>query len=145
MNRYVILAGVGIVIVATGLVFFLRPGASSPAGQGGTTPVLFPGDSGPPALSRQARSKEAVQSTFRNEIAPYNDDNVKLYKTAIEGDYALQLWRGDNTGGQALLTYNVGTGQWAVLTGGGGAWSVDGLVDAGVPRDIATALLAEMP
>jgi serine/threonine protein kinase len=91
-----------------------------------------------------AQSKEAVRSAFQKGLPPGNNDHTKLYDTVIAGGYALQLWKGDNMGGEALLKYDAAQDQWVVVTGGGGAWSVSDLVAAGVPQEAATILLANL-
>jgi hypothetical protein len=90
-------------------------------------------------------AKQAVQSAFKNKIVPNDKDNTKLRQTVIAGDYALQVWGSDVMGGEALLKYDAAQARWVVLAMGGGAWSVDGLVDEGVPRAAATTLLAGVP
>lgn len=112
--------------------------SNPPAVKPPTQPSTLPSSQ----TSPQARS---VQATFAAYMTPYNDDNIYLYDTSISGNFALQLWKGDNTGGEGLLKFDTGQGIWVVITGGGGSWSVYGLVQAGVPRDTATALLAAMP
>ena len=48
-------------------------------------------------------------------------------------------------GGEALLSYDTKYNQWNIVSWGGGAWSIDGLVEEGVQRDVAVGLLAHMP
>jgi len=140
MNRSIIILVVFLFIIigAFGVSFLLRP--SNPA------PIVQQGDSSQPISSTISvpadRLKEAVQFAFRNELAKHESDNTKLYETSIVEDYALQVWVGDIMGGQALLKYDDSQSRWILLDGGGGAWSVDTLVDVGVPEDIAVQLLA---
>ena len=60
------------------------------------------------------------------------------------------LYRGSTAAGQPLrggkcwryfLQYDSAKRAWVVITWGGGAWSLQGLVSAGVPEDAAKALL----
>jgi hypothetical protein len=88
----------------------------------------------------QGQSQEVVQQVFNAEVA--GEDNIRLYKTVLHAGYALQVWKGDNMAGEALLQYEVSTRQWQVITWGGGSWSTDGLVEFGVPADTAAALVA---
>jgi hypothetical protein len=84
--------------------------------------------------------RSAVESTFRN-----NPDHVKLQETVIVGEYALQTWVGDNTGGQALVKLDVPSNQWKIVNAGGGAWSADALIKVmGVPADVAAALMGQL-
>lgn len=83
----------------------------------------------------------AVRNTFQSSIPSNNPDRIKPRETVIADKYALQSWGGDVMGGQALLKYDARTGSWAVVDFGGGAWSVEGLVAAGVPRNEAEALV----
>lgn len=93
-----------------------------------------------------ARSPEDVKAAFQNEIAPYNDDNVKLYETVVVGGWAIQAWMGDVRSGEALLKYEAAQSKWILVSGGGGVWTVESLVDdMGVPPATAEALLRGLP
>ncbi len=144
MNRYatiLVILLILVVLVGGGVALFLYKNAQVAPGTGGiSNPVTLPSIPEP-----SSQTKAAVQSAFESEIAPYNNDNVKLYDTAVVGSYALQLWRGTHTGGEGLLTYDSKKGGWVVITTGGGAWSVAGLVEAGVPQETASALLVNLP
>ena len=142
MYRYIILFAVILLIIAgiAGFVVLSHPNNPAPANLPSFEPQTIPNPT-PPAN----RSKEDIQSAFQNEIAPYNNDNVKMHETVTSGDYALQVWIGNNTGGEALLKYDSAQGRWVVLSGGGGAWSVGSLVAAGVPKDTAAILLTGAP
>lgn len=85
----------------------------------------------------------AVRNTFQSNIPSNNPDNIKPRETVIADRYALQTWGGNVMGGQALLKYDARTGSWTVVDFGGGAWSVEGLVAAGVPRNEAEALVKQ--
>lgn len=142
MNRYLTIF-IGLVVIiglGIGAMFFLR---SIPAPlEEGSAPVSTPSNTTNSTVVVPAdRSNESVRAAFQSEIAPYDDDHTKLYKTVVVGEYAIQVWSGDNKGGQALLKYEVGQSQWVLISGGGGVWSLAGLVEMGVPQDTATALL----
>ncbi len=100
---------------------------------------------GVPEDTAKILTEKSVQFAFQDEIAPYNDDNSKLHETVVAGDYALQVWYGDNIGGEALLKYDNASGRWIVISGGGGAWSLDGLLAQGVPKYVAEILFAGVP
>ena len=140
MNGYKIFISLLIVllIVGSGVAYFVYKNNVTP-----TTPNGTPQTNGLPDVpSSSVQTQEAVQSAFLKYIAGHDSDNKKVRNTAISGGYALQVWSGNIMGGQALLKYSGSENGWVVLTLGGGAWSVDGLVEFGVPRAIATALLA---
>ena len=65
---------------------------------------------------------------------------INIGSTTISANYALQLWYDENIGGEALLRFDNSTG-WQVVSLGGGAWSVDTLVEQGVPRSVAVGLV----
>lgn len=88
-----------------------------------------------------AGTKEGVQAAFRTIIPLYITDPVTLGATVMADNYALQVWKSGNMGGQALLKYNLEQGLWIFITANGGAWSEAGLVSAGVPSDTAQTLL----
>jgi hypothetical protein len=97
-----------------------------------------------PSSSADSHSKEEVRATYQKAIIG-NKDNIKLYDTAISGIYAIQVWKGAVTGGEALLMYSTAKQRWVVLGGGGGAWSVEGLIGKGVSPADAAALRAALP
>jgi hypothetical protein len=145
MNRSAIIVLLAILLgaVVAG-VYFLRPAPAvtpQPNQQGvRITPV-----DDPYASQSGTQSKEAVQAAYRNALLKDNVDNIKLYQTTVSGRYALQSWRGDNSGGAALLKFDSVQNKWTIVNPGGGAWTVDALVEMGVPQDTASALLANMP
>lgn len=146
MNRYLIILAVLLVagIGAGGIFFLLRPDTTLPAG-GEAPVVVFPSDSAPAFTPQDDRQQAAAKAAFNKEVAANNQDNIKLYDTAVVGAYALQVWVGDNTGGEALLKFDNAQGQWTVVDWGGGAWSIEGLVYFGVPQATAEALRAALP
>ena len=143
MNRYIIIfvTILLIAIAAAGAAFFLRPN-SNPA------PVIQQGTYQPTSSTVSVtadRSKEAARAAFQNALDKNNIDNTKLQETVVVGDWALQAWGGDVMGGEALMKYDESQGRWAIVISSGGVWSVDALVGAGVPKDIAATLVAGMP
>ncbi len=125
-------------IVATGVLTLLSFGRVILLEQHGSlTAAVSTPSSGP-------RSETSVQAALRSHIR--QEDQTTLHDTVISGDYALQSWRDSDFGGEALLKYDSVSEQWNLVTWGGGAWSVDGLVQfEGVPQDVATTLVAGMP
>jgi len=146
MNRTLILllALVMVVGAAVGMTLYLRS-ASTPASTTTTTqpvvtPITLP-DTPPPSQ----QTTQSVQAAFAQTIPASNPDNTKLTDSVISGNYALQVWKGDNYGGEALLKYDAGQGKWVVVTRGGGAWNIADLVAKGVPPATATALWKGLP
>lgn len=146
MNRYIIIfaALILVVIVVIGAVFLLRPSNN-------TTPVIQQGTQGSyqPTSSTVSvsagQSKEAAKAAYQKALSASGDpDNIKPGATVVVDIYALQTWTGNHTGGEALLKFDTSQNKWIIVDPGGGAWSIDGLVAAGVPRDTATALLAPL-
>jgi hypothetical protein len=74
--------------------------------------------SNPVIQNNKDPNKKVVASNFLRSIK--NPDNIKLFRSAIESDYALQEWGDDNKGGQALLKYTDANGWVLVSMGGGG-------------------------
>lgn len=62
-----------------------------------------------------------------------------VYRTIVEGNYALATWRWGEAGGQTVLVRR--EGRWTVLTSGGGAVDAATLQEAGVPAAIAQRLI----
>ena len=94
----------------------------------------------PPAASSVATSKAAVAAAFRSQIH-YSAEPITPYGNVIVGDYALQGWGGQNTGGEALLKYDAAQSRWNIVSSSGGALAVDDLSRMGVPLDTATTLV----
>lgn len=63
----------------------------------------------------------------------------EVYRTIVEGNYALATWRWGEAGGQTVLARE--EGRWTVLTSGGGAVDAATLQEAGVPAAIAQRLI----
>ncbi|HEY9644991.1 MAG TPA: copper uptake system-associated protein [Chroococcidiopsis sp.] len=70
------------------------------------------------------------------------DANLRVSHVAIVEDYAIADWRLGDGGGQELLHSN--NGVWVVVTGGGGAMDTSDLIQAGVPKAIAMALIQQI-
>ncbi len=147
---------VGIAVLVLGAViaawFLLSPGSAAPSG-GNTTgtigindPNYVPYPSGGSQGSGANASPEAaaVQSAFAAKLASGgNPDNIRMQNTVVAGGYALQVWSGDITSGEALLKYDGTQRQWVVADLGGGEWTVESLVSLeGVPADVAATLVA---
>jgi len=145
MNRTLILllALVMVVGAAVGMTLYLRS-ASTPVSTTTTTqPVVTPITL--PDTPPSQQTTQSVQAAFAQTIPASNPDNTKLTDSVISGNYALQVWKGDNYGGEALLKYDAGQGKWVVVTRGGGAWNIADLVAKGVPPATATALWKGLP
>lgn len=63
----------------------------------------------------------------------------RVYRTTIEGNYAIASWLWGEAGGQTILIKK--QGRWQVLRSGGGAVDVGTLKTAGVPEKTARTLM----
>jgi hypothetical protein len=63
----------------------------------------------------------------------------EVYRTIVEGNYALATWRWGEAGGQTVLAKK--EGRWTVLTSGGGAVDASTLQEVGVPAAIVQRLI----
>lgn len=97
--------------------------------------------SNPVIQNNKDPNKKVVASNFLRSIK--NPDNIKLFRSAIESDYALQEWGDDNKGGQALLKYTDANG-WVLVSMGGGAWDITALNSFGVPVPVAKNLIDQL-
>jgi len=146
------------IVLGVGAAITFWPGGSGPTSNPGDwvpggssyTDTVIVGQPGQndntttPGASTAAKA-QAVQQTYQAVLEEDgNPDNTKLGRTAVEGEWALQIWYGDIAGGQALLRYETASEKWVIVGEGGGAWSVEGLVYFGVPEDIATKLLSDL-
>lgn len=85
----------------------------------------------------------AVLAAYQQVITAAGDpDNIKAYQNVVVGDYALQVWEGDHTGGQALMHFDATQNKWIIVDPGGGVWSAEDLVSFDVPTGTAQALVA---
>jgi hypothetical protein len=142
MIRYIIL-GFAALIVLVGLGWYVsRPGEQTgPAPFG---PVATPSANTytvTNGTSATTQSKDAVRAAFAAWLAGKNTDNITLQDTVVAGPYALQAWKGNNTGGNALLKFDDSKAQWMVLDEGGGLWGVAELMKFGMTKTTALILL----
>lgn len=144
MNRVVIILIAFVIIAAAagaGFFYLRSQPSATPAGQ--TQGNAIPSDLPSGAQTSDSQSKTAVQTALKTQMAEYFADGLQLGDTVISGNYAVQLWSTNHMGGEALLQY--AQNRWTVITYGGGVWSLQGLLTAGVPRDTATVLLKDIP
>jgi hypothetical protein len=66
-------------------------------------------------------------------------EQPRVYRTTVEGDYAIASWLWGEAGGQTILAKK--QGRWKVLRSGGGAVDVGTLKSAGIPEKAARALI----
>lgn len=97
-----------------------------------------------PSLVAQARPAIdlTVARTTTNHLlqnAQNHSQQPEVYRTIVEGNYALATWRWGEGGGQAVLSKQ--NGRWSVLTFGGGAVNAATLQESGVPANIAQRLI----
>ena len=84
---------------------------------------------------------EIARTTINHLLANTESPRAQpeVYRTVVEGDYALASWRWGEAGGQTVLFKP--QGEWTVLSAGGGANDVATLEAAGVPSNIAQTLI----
>lgn len=86
---------------------------------------------------------EVAQITLDDLLAETEEPTTEpeVYRTIVQGDYALATWRWGEGGGQSVLSKEAG--EWQVLSAGGGVVDVSTLEDLGVPADIAQTLIEQ--
>ncbi|MEO0825337.1 MAG: hypothetical protein AAFY67_06715 [Cyanobacteria bacterium J06642_9] len=86
---------------------------------------------------------EVAQITLDALLAGTDEPTTEpeVYRTTIQGDYALATWRWGEGGGQSILSQE--SGDWQVLSAGGGVVDVSILEELGVPADIAQTLIEQ--
>ncbi len=81
-----------------------------------------------------------IAKDFLSDIQ--NANQIALGGTIIANPYALQIWGDANKGGEALLAHASSTGMWTLVSLGGGEWNAFGLIQEGVPVQLAQQLVA---
>lgn len=66
-------------------------------------------------------------------------EQPRVYRTTVEGNYAIASWLWGEAGGQTILTKK--QGRWQVLRSGGGAVNVGTLTAVGIPAKTARILM----
>ncbi|MEO0537717.1 MAG: hypothetical protein AAF215_28125 [Cyanobacteria bacterium P01_A01_bin.123] len=86
---------------------------------------------------------EVAQITLDALLAETEESTTEpeVYRTIIQGDYALATWRWGEGGGQSVLSKE--SGDWQVLSSGGGVVDVSTLEELGIPADIAQMLIEQ--
>lgn len=119
----------------------------SPAGVGGySTAAQLSGANStttPLVVTVIAQQHPTVVAGIENSIAP-GTPQTTLQDNTVAANWALQLWTDNTGGGEALLKYDPAKKQYVLVSWGGGAWSVDGLVEEGVPAATAATLLKNL-
>lgn len=146
MKKFFII--LGILLVIGGMGFYVWTLFSQPP-QGAVNPPhpslpFAPSVTSPnqPIPNQQAAvgTQAQIARSFTSQIQ--NAGSIKLYGTTVVAAYALQEWGDENKGGEALFKYDPSQG-WVLLSMGGGAWSVSGLVQLfNVPQNVAEQLIA---
>ncbi len=144
MNKNIIIATI-IIIGMFGILFFYfrdtQPGKQTKQQPQQTLPIGAKTDQ-PIIKSDTTENTEESTSVVNDFILQTPESNkYTLYKTTIVSNFALQEWGNGETGGQALLKKS--QNGWVLLSSGGGAWNVDGLMKFGVPRGAAKRLVDE--
>ncbi len=134
------------------------PSTGSLGTEGGTLPIVFP------TQNQQGQQGQVSTTTpIQPTLLPQDPEVIKAflnqaqvskpssYQTVVASNYAIQVWVGEKSSGEALLKYATSTG-WTLaslgggvttngdVVSGGGVWSASGLVQAGVPQAIAQQL-----
>jgi len=144
MNRFLAFAVLCIAVAVVGVaVAWMLERPAAPAQT--QTQTQSPAQVNSYTVQTDTASAQAVQTAFQNQIPAANPDHTQLRQTAVSGTYAIQVWVGDNYGGEALMKYDATKAAWVVVTVGGGAWNEADLVAFGVPTSTAEALLAQVP
>ncbi|MEM6427510.1 MAG: hypothetical protein AAF728_20480 [Cyanobacteria bacterium P01_D01_bin.128] len=91
--------------------------------------------------SDEAIQAAVVQTTLDDLLADASNATVEpeVYQTVILGDYALASWLWGEGGGQSVLSKE--SGEWQVLSSGGGAVDAATLETLGIPADAARTLI----
>jgi hypothetical protein len=155
MNRpFYIISAVTLAIVlaiGAGIWVFLGPStvpspdtSNNTKDQSSSQYVPYPQSSATQSAVQNTPKAEAVRAAYQAALTLDNPDTIQVGKTAVSGSYALQAWAGSRTGGQALLKFDASQNAWVIVDPGGGAWSLDGLVSAGVPEDNAAVLIVRI-
>ena len=90
-------------------------------------------------ITKEYHSNEEIKELVYDTLSS-NMPFITTGSTTVEGNYALQIWFDENVGGESLLKYDTDKG-WVVMSQGGGAWSVDTLIEQGVPKSVAEGLI----
>jgi hypothetical protein len=136
---------VAFALIGTGIWFFTSTKSTQQTIiPSSTVSLLSPTNSQNQSVSNQpgsAGTPSKVKEAFLGQIQ--NSNLITFGNTAIVSSYALQSWGSTDMGGEALLEYDSAKG-WMLITMNGGIWSVQGLVDFGVPQSIAEQLIADL-
>ncbi len=96
----------------------------------------------PVAAQTQPQVLRDIQKAVLNQLDPQGThrSQIKIYKTTVEGSYAVVGWTWGEGGGEAALLYDEGF--WQVQISGGGAISVSGLINkADFPAAVARRIM----
>ena len=93
--------------------------------------------------SDDAIQAAVVQATLDDLLANVTDATVEpeVYQATVLGDYALASWLWGEGGGQSVLSKE--SGEWQVLSSGGGALDAATLEALGIPADTAQTLIEQ--
>jgi hypothetical protein len=153
MNRSVVTLTIVVGLIGaigiTAMLYMARQsGPAQPVPYGGNNPS-YTNDTGTVSTGTtgsnngsvaDSQTKEGAQAAF---VKSWSADagHVTLGTTVLVGTFALQVWTADPMGGEALLKYDLKTGQWSVLSQGGGLWGVAALMKYGMDKTTALSLL----
>jgi hypothetical protein len=143
MKKIILIIGIIVVVglIAWGVWFFMFSKNLSTNLTGSLPPVEGQAQNGTTASVQGVSSPQNPQvvSDFLGEIQ--NANQIALGGTVVVSPYALQIWGDANKGGEALLEYT-SAGGWALVSLGGGEWTVLALIQEGVPWSVAEQLVA---
>jgi hypothetical protein len=92
----------------------------------------------PHANANKLEAQQIAKTVETHFTKGQPDVSFVTRKVSISGDYALASWTWGDTGGQALLKKK--DDKWTIVTAGGGQLGEKGLIQYGVPKNIASAL-----
>jgi len=115
-------------------------GGNNPSYGNDTTTVSIGGSGSGTGNAPKGPGKEAVQAAFTKSW-PASSGTVIMGNTIVVSNFALQVWTADPMGGEALLKYDIVSGEWHVLSQGGGLWGVAALMKYGMDKGTALSLL----
>ncbi len=128
-----------VVLVGSGIAFFMLRGGTAPEGNpGGSNGGIFGGSGSGTGFTVNADAQEDIESSF--EASMPNGERFSLENAVTSGSYALTIFTDENVGGMALFKRNA-SGAWDFVATDGGFFSVETLVSLGVPESDARILL----
>lgn len=124
-------------LALTGAIIYriISPRDSGPEPDIEKTQVYFPTSTQIPQ-----QEKQRIQQELRSAFYEVPDtENATINRIAVSGTYALVSWTEEDAG--AMLVFKLVNSDWVLLEADGGGYSVEALVDLGVPQASAVELV----